>query len=117
MASGWESFCLTIKTQLKNSLDILVAAIHFVLVKKFDFKSITTGNDPKLNELERLKDSLLASASESLPNNWNSQENIYDLIYCFSTEFIQIKCFSIGENIIVQSSVRNFFSYLFFLFI
>lgn len=110
MSKDWQSFCLTIKQQLKNPLDILVAAVHFIAVKKFNFKCITTGNDPKLKDLETEDSPMLASANESLPNNWNSQENTYDLIYCFLKEIIRIKCFSVGENIIVQSSVRMFVS-------
>jgi len=71
---GWELFLRTVQEQATSKNDLLVAFIHFFLLKN-NFRNIGIGDDRTLTANDQ------ELASELLPDGWNQMESVYKLRY------------------------------------
>lgn len=74
MLFGWELTYKNVESSLENNTDVLVAFIHFILLKN-KFRCVGIGDDKTLTEADK------QAQSELLPEGWNHMGGIYKLRY------------------------------------
>lgn len=71
---GWELTYKSVESSLNNSTDVLIAFMHFILLKN-KFKCVGIGDDKTLTDADK------ENQSELLPDGWNQMDGIYKLRY------------------------------------
>lgn len=73
---GWDLLYKTIERTVNKNSDVLIALVHFILTKHFNFQCIGVGEDKTISEDE--------TGSELLPDSWNDDDNKYAMRYSFN---------------------------------
>ncbi|XP_017049715.1 proteasome inhibitor PI31 subunit [Drosophila ficusphila] len=69
---GWDLLYKTVQSEVDKKSDLLIALVHFLLTKHYNFRCVGIGDDKTLPEEE---------GSELLPDNWNDDDTKYSLRY------------------------------------
>lgn len=128
---GWDLLHKTIKRSLKNKSDVIVALVHWYLVKNGGLLCLGVGDDvisnkrkTTTNRVETIyfnyfifdSDQRTKHAdevgSELLPDEWNDSENSYTLRYTSANDDVFILLGTVSEgtlvvNIVVSSAVHK----------
>ncbi|KAH8389041.1 hypothetical protein KR200_011973 [Drosophila serrata] len=69
---GWDLLYKTVQSDVNKKPDVLIALVHFLLTKHYNFRCVGVGDDKTLPEEE---------GSELLPDSWNDDDTKYSLRY------------------------------------
>ncbi|XP_017031355.1 proteasome inhibitor PI31 subunit-like [Drosophila kikkawai] len=70
---GWDLLYKTVQSEVNKKADLLIALVHFLLTKYYNFRCLGLGDDKTLLDDEK--------GSELLPECWNDDDAKYSLRY------------------------------------
>lgn len=96
---GWDLLYKTVQSDVNKKADLLIALVHFLLTKYYNFRCVGIGDDKTLPAEEE--------GSELLPDCWNDDDSKYSLRYVHGKQLYLLLGHIIDDVLLVNLMDTN----------